>query len=274
MTKGRKNSYCVARSSGSRDPRQLQMRRRVAARPSSGSRQTASSPDSLRVGAPRPNYLLLVPSVVDRAAPSGVVPGELGGAAVLGARSGFAEGSYHRSGARGAASAIASQHNHARIVPHPSRANSAGPRLPAGRLAVVAWGRLTLPGPPLVWCWMRWLGWLGVAEGSAPPGRRVIGWPGRAALAQPAHIGGRVGILAGPRVAAVDPGPGGCLAVTELLARVGGSSVTANCPAPTEGGRHVDMVVGADHRGRVGVGVWRDAASRPLTARRQRPGHG
>jgi len=119
MTKGRKNSYCVARSSGSRDPRQLQMRRRVAARPSSGSRQTASSPDSLRVGAPRPNYLLLVPSVVDRAAPSGVVPGELGGAAVLGARSGFAEGSYHRSGARGAASAIASQHNHARIVPPP-----------------------------------------------------------------------------------------------------------------------------------------------------------
>jgi hypothetical protein len=29
-------------------------------------------------------------------------------------------------------------------------------------------------------------------------------------------------------------GPGGRLAVTELLARVGGSSVTANCPAPTK----------------------------------------
>jgi hypothetical protein len=32
------------------------------------------------------------------------------------------------------------------------------------------------------------------------------------------------------RSAAVDPGPGGRLAVTGLLARVGGSSVTANCP--------------------------------------------
>jgi hypothetical protein len=30
------------------------------------------------------------------------------------------------------------------------------------------------------------------------------------------------------------------------------------------------MVVGADHRGRGGVGVWRDAATGPLTARRQR----
>jgi hypothetical protein len=34
--------------------------------------------------------------------------------------------------------------------------------------------------------------------------------------------------------AADDPGPGGRLAMTELLARVGGSSVTANCPAPTK----------------------------------------
>jgi hypothetical protein len=34
------------------------------------------------------------------------------------------------------------------------------------------------------------------------------------------------------------------------------------------------MVVGADHCGRAGVGVWRDAASRPLTARHQRPDHG
>jgi cytochrome c-type biogenesis protein CcmH/NrfF len=33
---------------------------------------------------------------------------------------------------------------------------------------------------------------------------------------------------------AVDPGPGGRLAVTELLARVAGSSVTANCPPTKE----------------------------------------
>jgi hypothetical protein len=36
------------------------------------------------------------------------------------------------------------------------------------------------------------------------------------------------------RSAAVDPGPGGRLAVTELLARVAGSSVSLNCPAPTK----------------------------------------
>ena len=69
-------------------------------------------------------------------------------------------------------------------------------------------------------------------------------------------------------------GPGGRLAVTELLARVGGSSVTANCPCADQGGRNVDMVVGADHRGRACVGVWRDATARPLTALRQRRGHG
>jgi hypothetical protein len=34
------------------------------------------------------------------------------------------------------------------------------------------------------------------------------------------------------------------------------------------------MVVGADHRGRAGVGIWRDAATGPLTALGQRPGHG
>jgi hypothetical protein len=36
------------------------------------------------------------------------------------------------------------------------------------------------------------------------------------------------------RNAAVDPGPGGGLAVTELLARVVGSSVTTNCPGPAK----------------------------------------
>ena len=45
------------------------------------------------------------------------------------------------------------------------------------------------------------------------------------------------------RSAAVDPGLGGGLAVTELLARVGGSSVSLNCPCADQGGRHVDMVV-------------------------------
>jgi uncharacterized protein YbjT (DUF2867 family) len=56
--------------------------------------------------------------------------------------------------------------------------------------------------------------------------------------------------------------------VTELLAQVGGSSVSLNCPCADQGGRHVDMVVGADHRGRAGIGVWRDAATGPLTALR------
>ena len=36
------------------------------------------------------------------------------------------------------------------------------------------------------------------------------------------------------RSAAVDPGPGGGLAVTELLARVGGSSVSLSCPGPAK----------------------------------------
>jgi hypothetical protein len=36
------------------------------------------------------------------------------------------------------------------------------------------------------------------------------------------------------RSAAVDPGPGGRLAVTQLLARVGGSSFTRTAPAPTK----------------------------------------
>src|SRR4029450_2146685 len=61
------------------------------------------------------------------------------------------------------------------------------------------------------------------------------------------------------------PGPGAGLAVPELLARVAGSSVSLNCPGADQGGRHVDMVVGADHRGRGGVGVWGDAARSRLT---------
>jgi len=164
--------------------------------------------------------------LVDRAAPSGVVPGKLGNAAVLGAGSGFAEGAHHRSGANGAASAIASQHGHAWIVPPPKQGKhcSASPYPPVGS----EWSRRVgcrLPGSSthVVLVAVVGLGWLGV---------------------------------------------------TELLARVGGSSVTANWPCADQGGRHVDVVVGADHRGRAGVGVWRDAATGPLTALRQRPDHG
>jgi hypothetical protein len=52
--------------------------------------------------------------------------------------------------------------------------------------------------------------------------------------------------------------------VVELFAWVGGSRVSLNCSWADQGGCYVDMVVGADRRGRAGVGVWRDAAS-PLT---------
>jgi hypothetical protein len=143
-------------------------------------------PGSSEAVSPRPSHHLPVPSLVDRAAPSGVVPGEPGGAAVLGAGSGFAEGAHHRSGAGGAASAIAHRHSHACIVPPPKQGKrcSASP-YPAGR------GRC-----------------------------------------------GRVGSVAACRVSArvvlVAVVGLGWLAVTELLARVGGSSVTANCPAPTK----------------------------------------
>jgi hypothetical protein len=76
------------------------------------------------------------------------------------------------------------------------------------------------------------------------------------------------------RSVAVDPGPGGRLALSQLSARVGGSSVSLSCSGADQGGRHVGMVVGADHRGRARVGVWRDAEPSPLTALRQRPDHG
>jgi hypothetical protein len=94
-----------------------------------------SVPGSLvGVASLRPCHLLPVPPLVQRAAPSGVVPREPGGAAVLGAGSGFAEGAHHRSGAGGAASAIAHRHSHACIVPPPKQGKrcSASP-YPAGR---------------------------------------------------------------------------------------------------------------------------------------------
>jgi hypothetical protein len=223
----------------------------------------------------RPSHLLPVPSLVQRAAPSGVVPGELGGAAVLGARSGFAEGAHHRSGTGGTASAIAHRHSHARIVPPPKQGKrfSASPYPPVARC-----GRIgsvdACPGP--FSCGAEGGGW-GWAGWAWPEGLGPIGADAWSA-AGPAQIGGQVAGCRGPREparsAAVDPGPGGGLAVTELLARVAGSSVSLNCPGADQGGRHVDMVVGADHRGRAGVGVWRDAASSRLTARRQRPDHG
>jgi hypothetical protein len=77
------------------------------------------------------------------------------------------------------------------------------------------------------------------------------------------------------RSAAVDPGPGQRLDAGELFAWVGGSSVSLTCSCADQGGCHVDMVVGADHRGRCCVAVWRDAGpSSPLTARRHQPDHG
>jgi hypothetical protein len=160
--------------------------------------------------------------------------------------------------------------------PHPSRANSSRPRHPppgrvrGGRVGSVKPARVLLS-----WVLGAVVGLGGWAwpEGSAP-GVRVVGCRAGPRPASPDRRAGR-GVQRARwarRSAAVDPGPGGRLAVIELLARVGGSSVTANWPAPPKGGRHVDMVVGADHCGRAGVGVRRDAASGPLTARRQRPG--
>jgi hypothetical protein len=111
-------------------------------------------------------------------------------------------------------------------------------------------------------------GWAGLAgrgtNGSAPPGRRI----------RPASPDRRAGrgvhrareLARGP---AVDPGPGGRLDAGELFAWVDGSSVSLTCSYADQGGCHVDMVVGADHRGRSRVAVWRGAGPpSPLTARR------
>jgi hypothetical protein len=112
-------------------------------------------------------------------------------------------------------------------------------------------------------------------------GHRACTWsaarPGRHPLNQPRSAGRSRGAGAPPRARAQRgrrSGPGRSPGRGELFARVGGSSVTANCSCADQGGCHVDMVVGADHRGRACVGVWRDAAARPLTALRQRRGHG
>jgi hypothetical protein len=221
-----------------------------------------------------------VPPLVDRAGSSGVVPGEPGGAAVLGASSGFAEGAHHRFGAGGAASAIASQHNHAWIVPPPKQGKlfSASPYPSPVGLAVVASGRVTPAGSSsrVVLVAVVGLGWLGVAR-RAQPHRAETPWflwrhgrlPG-----QPRSAGRSRG--AGAPQARAQRGrrsrPGTTPGRGELFARVGGSSVSLTCSCADQGGFHVDMVVGADHRGRCCVAVWRDAGpSSPLTARRPSP---
>jgi hypothetical protein len=77
------------------------------------------------------------------------------------------------------------------------------------------------------------------------------------------------------RSAAADPRPGGRRPPASCLPWVDGGSVSLSCSGADQGGRHVGMVVGADHRGRCGSGVWPAAKpSPPLTALRQRPGHG
>jgi hypothetical protein len=116
--------------------------------------------------------------------------------------------------------------------------------------------------------------WIAQLRAGLYRGRCVVG----PAPARPAQIDGQVAGCRGPaspRSAAVDPGPGGRLAVTKLLARVGGSSVTANCPCAAQGGCLVDMALGADHRGRACVAVWwGEGPSSPLTALRHQPDHG
>jgi hypothetical protein len=107
----------------------------------------------------------------------------------------------------------------------------------------------------------------------ARPGEERAGRdrPDLAPTAEPTLVaaeldGVRPGLLVVASLVLPYPGLGGRLAVTELLAQVGGSSVNLNCPCADQGGRNVDMVVGADHHRRAGIGVWHDAATGPLTA--------
>ena len=165
-------------------------------------------PGSSEAVSPRPSHHLPVPSLVDRAAQSGVVPGKPGGAAVLGAGSGFAEGAHHRSGAGGAASAIAHRHSHACIVPPPKQGKrcSASPYPPVG-VAVVVWGRLT-PARVLSRVVLSAVVGAGLAgrgpKGSAPPGPtrgRLPGQPrsaGRSRGAGVLRAGAERGRRSGP----------------------------------------------------------------------------
>ena len=152
------------------------------------------------------------------------------------------------------ASAIASQHHHAWIVPAPKQGNSLGLPYPAGRARC---GRVGLVTPAesssrVVLVDTVRLGWLAWPKGSAPLGLGVVG--GRAGLAprpaSPRSAGGRG--CRGPasrRVARPSIRAPRSLAVTECLLGVGGSSVSLSCPAPTRR-PPCRMVVGADHLGR------------------------
>jgi len=137
-----------------------------------------------------------------------------------------------------------------------------------------------LLGPPLLWCWSTGLGWAGWAwpEGLGPTG--ACAWsaagPGWHPLDQPRSASRSRG--AGPPRARAQRGrrsrPGRSPGRGSCLPGVGGSSVSLTCSCADQGGCHVDMVVGADHRGRSRVAVWRDAGpSSPLTAHRHQPDH-
>jgi hypothetical protein len=132
-----------------------------------------------------------------------------------------------------------------------------------------------LLGSPPMWCWSIRMGWAGWAwhEGLSPTGPTHGRRPDRAGTrpASPDRRAGR-GVHGARELArgtAVDPGPGGRLDAGELFAWVDGSSVSLTCSYADQGGCHVDMVVGADHRGRSRIAVWRDTGPpSPLTARR------
>jgi hypothetical protein len=153
------------------------------------------------------------------------------------------------------------------LFPHPSRANSSRPghTSPVG-LAGVASGRLPPAGSSshVVLVDTDGLGWLGVARRAQPH------WADAWSAAGPAQIGGQVAGCTGPaspRVARPSiPAREVAWTRASCLPGVGGSSVSLTCSCADQGGCHVDMVVGADHRGRSGVGVRRDAKPSPLTA--------
>jgi hypothetical protein len=161
------------------------------------------------------------------------------------------------------------------LFPHPRRANSSRPRHTPRRSGSL-WPRRVgcrLLGSPPMWCWSIRMGWAGWAwhEGLSPTGPTHGRRPDRAGTrpASPDRRAGR-GVHRARELArgtAVDPGLGGRLDAGELFAWVDGSSVSLTCSYADQGGCHVDMVVGADHRGRSRVAVWRDAGPpSPLTA--------
>jgi hypothetical protein len=96
------------------------------------------------------------------------------------------------------------------LFPYPSRANAARPghTRRSGSLWS-CWVGDACPGPPLVWCWGRWLGlgWLGVARRGS--GLRACAWSAAGPPGQPRSAGRSRG-AGSPRAGAqraVDPGP-------------------------------------------------------------------